>query len=183
MAVQNCSGNVSMNFNFNEVATLVFSTTGVYPAQPLTQNGFAFANATAGALNCDTIHAKQYTLASTTSARSVRWRHAALAFRSGMRVRSSQAVCSRASQHDGWLPDEALRLSQQCSALVATGGELPVGHTERRCLRSVRPQRNHHRAWKPIISLIRPIAPAITLDSASNTVIANLLIVGNSSAS
>ncbi len=178
MAVQVCTGQVSMNFNFQEVATLVFSTTGVYPAQPLTTNAFSFANTTAGALGCDTIHAKQYTLASTTSA---------LDLFGGSLLSPSGAACvfarvrllvlapvtttagflmklySSAATAPLWLPPVA-------NFLWATpnGGALVLFDPNAITTQGY---------------LVDTTHKSITLDSGSNTVVANLLIVGNSSAS
>ncbi len=178
MAVQVCTGQVSMNFNFQEVATLVFSTTGVYPAQPLTTNAFTFANTTAGALGCDTIHAKQYTLASTTSA---------LDLFGGSLLSPSGAACvfarvrllvlapvsttagflmklyASAATAPLWLPPVA-------NFLWATpnGGALVLFDPNAITTQGY---------------LVDTTHKSITIDSASNTVIANLLIVGNSSAS
>ncbi len=167
-----------MNFNFQEVATLVFSTTGVYPAQPLTTNAFNFVNTTAGALGCDTIHAKQYTLASTTSA---------LDLFGGSLLSPSGAACVFAR----------VRLLVLAPVTTTAG-----------FLMKIYSSASNAPLWLPPVATFQWATPnggafilfdpnaittqgylvdtshkAITLDSASNTVVANLLIVGNSSAS
>ena len=178
MAVQNCSGNVSMNFNFQEVGSLVFSTTGVYPAQPLSQNAFSFLNATAGALNCDTIHAKQYTLASTTAALDLfggsllspagnacvfaRVRLLVLAVTT-LTAGFLMKLYASASNAPLWLPPVANFLWT-----TPNGGAIVFFDPNAITTQGYLVDTSHK---------------AITLDSASNTVTANLLIVGNSSAS
>lgn len=178
MAVQVCSGQVSMNFNFSEVGSLVFSTTGVYPAQPLTTNAFTFASATAGALNCDTIHAKQYTLASTTQA---------LDLFGGTMLSPAGNACVFA------------RVRVFLLAVTTTTAAF---------LMKVYGSASNAPAWLPLVAVPQDSQPnggvflrfdpnqvgangylvdtshkAFTLDSGSNTVTANLLVLGNSSAS
>ncbi len=66
MAVQVCSGTYNQQLSFSETATIAFNTSAPFAANQSTN--FTLPNATAGALNIDTIHAKQYTLAATTIA-------------------------------------------------------------------------------------------------------------------
>ena len=179
MAVQNCSGNVSMNFNFQEVGSLVFSTTGVYPAQPLSQNAFSFLNATAGALNCDTIHAKQYTLASTTVALDLfggsllspagnacvfaRVRLIVLA-PTTLTAGFLMQIYGAASNAPLWLPS----LAASPDWATPNGGAYVKFDPNSITTQGYLVDTSHK---------------AIVLNSVSNTVTANLLIVGNSSAS
>ena len=178
MAVQVCSGNSNINFNFQEVATLVFSTTGVYPAAPITTPAWNFINATGGALGVDTIHAKQYTLAATTQA---------LDLFAGTLLSPSGAACVFA------------RVRVMCLAVLTT----TAGFTMQLYGSAATAP-----AWLPLVAVpmyaasnggvtVYPFDPnsittagflidtthkSITLNSGANTVTANLLIMGNSSA-
>lgn len=65
MAVQVVSGSSNVSMQFAEQALLAFNTTFQYPAvMPFTSPNWV--NTTGGALGLDTIYAHQYTLASTT---------------------------------------------------------------------------------------------------------------------
>lgn len=66
MAVQVCSAQYNETISAFETATIGFNTSAQFPAT--LAGNMTLANATAGALNIDTIHAKQYTLAATTIA-------------------------------------------------------------------------------------------------------------------
>ncbi len=178
MAVQVVTGNSNINFNFTEVATLAFSTTGAYPAQLPSSPAYSFANTTGGAVGCDTIHAKQYTLASTT---------VAIDLFAGTLLSPSGAACvfarvrafvvapvsttagflikvySSASNAPLWLPPVA-------NFMWATpnGGALVLFDPNAITTQGY---------------LVDTTHKAITFDSGSNTVVFNVLIVGNSSAS
>lgn len=179
MAVQVCSGISNISFNFTEVAQLTFSPTGVYPANPITQSGWNFITATGGALGVDTIHAKQYTLAATTSA---------LDLFGGTLLSPSGAACvfarvrilvlavttstagfvmklyGSASNAPAWLP--LVAVPQYASS---NGGIfMPVFDPNSITTAGYLVDNTHK---------------SITLDSGANTVTANLLIMGNSSAS
>lgn len=178
MAVQVCSGQSNINFNFSEVGTIAFSTTGVYPANPIATPAWNFVNTTAGALGVDTIHAKQYTLASTTSV---------LDLFGGSLLSPSGAACVFA------------RVRVFCLAVVSTTAGF---------LMQVYSSASNAPLWLPPIANLQWATPnggifllfdpnaittqgylvdtshkSIVLNSASNTVAANLLIMGNSSAS
>ena len=175
MAVQTVTGNTSFSFNFNEVATLAFNTSGVYNAS--ITSGLTFANTTGGALGCDTIHAKQYTLASTTTAIDL---NSGLLSPSGAacvfaRVRvfivapvtttagSLIKVYASASNAPLWLPPVATFLWA-----TPNGGAVILFDPNAITTQGY---------------LVDGTHKAITFDSGSNTVVFNVLILGNSSAS
>ncbi len=179
MAVQVCSGTSNVNFNFQEVGTIAFSTTGVYPANPIVTPAWNFVNTTAGALGVDTIHAKQYTLASTTQA---------LDLFGGTMLSPSGAACVFA------------RVRVLCLAVVSTTAGF---------LMQLYSAASNAPLWLPPVAaaplwatpnggivlffdpnaittqgyLVDNTHKSILLNSASNTVVANLLVMGNSSAS
>ncbi len=176
MAVQVCSGQYNVTISAFEQATICFNTAAQFPAS--IANNLQLANGTAGALNVDTIHAKQYTLASTTT--TINLFDGSLLSPSGAacvfaRVRlfavsvvdttASHRINVQSGASSGvlWLPPAA-------NTLWATpgGGNLilfdPNGITTAGYL-VVTGNKN------------------ITFDSLSVTVIFNVLILGNSSAS
>ena len=177
MAVQVVTGNVNQNVSFNEVGTLALNTSFAYPAAVPGLN-FNYANTTGGALGVDTIYAHQYTLASTTV--TIDLNGGSLLSPSGAacvfaRVREfvvdvvdttgTHKINVQAGASSGvlWLPLAA-------NTLWAT----PNGG----CLRLSDPNSINTAGY-----LVTNTQKNITFDSGAVTVIFNVLIVGNSSAS
>ncbi len=179
MAVQVVTGQVTAQFTFTEVATLGFNTAANFAtSNPLSASNYNFLNTTGGALGCDTVHAKQYTLASTTTT---------LDLFGGTLLSPSGAACVFAR----------VRL------FVVAPVDTTAGH-----LVKVYSAASNAPLWFPPVAnfmwatpnggaliLFDPSAittqgylvdtshKSITLDSVSNTVVFNVLILGNSSAS
>ena len=174
MAVQVVTGSTQQSITFTQTATVGISS------QPLTQSipaGFNFANATGGALNVDTIHAKQYTLASTTvtldlfggsllspSGAACIFNRVRLFVVSVVDTTSTHLINVQSGASSGvlWLPPAA-------NSLWATpnGGQLTLFDPNSITTAGYIVDTSHKN---------------ITFDSLSLTVIFNVLIVGNSSA-
>lgn len=179
MAVQVVTGSATQGLSFVETATIGFNTAAPYPVSiPAASSNFNYVNTTGGALGCDTIHAKQYTLASTTVvidlfggtllspsgaacvfARVREFVVAPVSTTAGFLIK----VYASASNAPLWLPPVA-------NFLWATpnGGMLRLSDPNAITTNGFLVDNTHK---------------SITFDSGSNTVVFNLLIVGNSSAS
>jgi hypothetical protein len=177
MAVQTVNGQVQQTVGFAETATLAFNTAASYPAS-LPSGNLTYAAATAGALNCDTIYAAQVSLASTTLA--INLFNGSLLSPSGKacvfaRVRefivtvvSPTAgylleVYATASTGVTWLPLVATFIT-----VCANGGQFRMSDPNSITTNGL---------------LVVTGNNGITFNSVSNTVVFNVLIVGNSSAS
>jgi hypothetical protein len=179
MAVQVVTGQVNQQVSFTELGTIAFNTSAQYSAAiPTSSNNFTYNNTTGGALGIDTIYAHQYTLAGTTV--TIDLFGGSLLSPSGKacvfgRVREFVVtvvdttsthlinVQSGASSGVLWLPPAA-------NTLWAT------------------PNGGGIRLWDPnsITTagfLVDTSHKNITFDSGALTVVFNVLVVGNSSAS
>ncbi len=179
MAVQTIVGQAQQSLSFSETATIAFNTAASYPASiPSANANFTYLSATAGALGIDTLHAKQYTLASTT---------VTLDLFGGSLLSPSGAACvfarvrvfwvgvvtttaaklinvqSGASSGVLWLPPAANTLW-----VTPNGGSLYMSDPNAITTQGYLVDTSHKN---------------ITFDSVSNTVVFNVLIAGNSSAS
>ncbi len=178
MAVQVVSGTANTAMSFTQTATLGFNTSYGYPGVLPTSYNIQYVNTTAGALGVDTIHAKQYTLASTT---------VTIDLFGGTLLSPSGAACIFARvrefivapvsttagfkiQFQAGASSGVLWLPLAANPLFATPN---LG-----CFRLSDPNSITTAGY-----LVDTSHKNITFDSGANTVIFNVLIVGNSSAS
>jgi hypothetical protein len=177
MAVQNVSGQSLLNFNLTEIATLVFSSTGQYNIQIPSQTGYSFTSATGGALHLDTVHAKAYSLASTTQT---------INLFDGSLLSPSGAACvfARVRIFMVFVTDTAAakRINIQAGASSGVLWIPPAANTQ-----WAEPNGGLYTLFDPNAIttagyLVDTSHKNITFDSLSQTVGFNVLIAGNSSA-
>ncbi len=177
MAVQTVSGNVQQNVSFNETGTLALNTAFQYPVSIPSLN-FNYIAATAGALGVDTIYAHQYTLVATTvtidlfggsllspSGKACVFARVREFFVDVVDTTSTHLINVQAGASSGvlWLPLAA-------NTLWATPNGGSVHFSDPNSITTAG-------------YLVDNTHKNITFDSGAFTVIFNVLVVGNSSAS
>jgi hypothetical protein len=177
MAVQTVNGQIQQTVSFTETAILAFNALAPY-AVSLASGNLTYAAATGGAGNVDTVYANQFTLASTTQALNL--------FNGSLLSPSGKAcVFARVREFIVQVVSTTAGLLIEFYATASTGVTwLPLLATPL----SVYPNGGVVRFADPnsITTngyLVVTGNNGVTFNSLSNTVVFNVLMVGNSSVS